>query len=231
VADVLGRTPIHAAAFGNTDDTLRVIPLLIQCGADINSLDGKGDSPITLAVKWGRLPATVDLLRSHGADIAQCDPYGGANTLVLAARHLKYDVAESLLTSVECQPEYLATTTKDGKGVLHHLALTDARMVRLFADIAQKRLLMTGLAVAAKDGLGKTPLQLLNETSPDMEMRQEFGRLLDAVETAAGYAAPTKCAIVREEGEEVEYGEDVSEDEEFFDVPVKSMGSGVAVSS
>ena len=67
MADDEGHTPLHAAASRNSVDIVR---LLLDAGADVNARSNKGETPLLNAVA-NTTPAKlfiVRLLREHGAD-------------------------------------------------------------------------------------------------------------------------------------------------------------------
>jgi ankyrin repeat protein len=54
-----GYTPLHLAA------TKEVAELLIDNGANVNAKNGNSQTPLDMAVRWGKTE-TADLLRKHG---------------------------------------------------------------------------------------------------------------------------------------------------------------------
>ena len=64
IKDHYDQTPLHYAA-GSASDNLGFIELLIKKGANVNSRDGKGRTPLTMAEQRGR-KANADFLRRHG---------------------------------------------------------------------------------------------------------------------------------------------------------------------
>ena len=70
--DVHGWTPLHVAAIGNDDTDL--IAALIETGADIETRDGTGDTPLKLAAMYNRNSAAITAaLLEAGADIEARD--------------------------------------------------------------------------------------------------------------------------------------------------------------
>jgi Ankyrin repeats (3 copies)/Ankyrin repeat len=65
------RTPLHAAAYYGVDD--RLCALLINNGADVNSLDARGQTPLFSAVKRFGNGSICRLLLCNGANVNACD--------------------------------------------------------------------------------------------------------------------------------------------------------------
>ena len=81
-----GSTPLHNAAHRGRKE---IIELLIANGADVNAKNGNSQTPLDMAVRWGKTE-TADLLRKHG---------GKTNVLQVAARPSRQQRSESSNTS------------------------------------------------------------------------------------------------------------------------------------
>ena len=63
LADKSGNTPLHYVS-GNGDQ--KMVELLVEYGADLNSRNKKGETALTIAVQR-KQTGIADFLRSHGA--------------------------------------------------------------------------------------------------------------------------------------------------------------------
>ncbi len=61
--DDMGNTPLHMAAFGETE----IVKLLLEQGADVNAVNDAGETPLHKAVQYPEYEIVRELLR-HGAD-------------------------------------------------------------------------------------------------------------------------------------------------------------------
>ena len=59
----MGLTPLHNAVI---EGYMEIVEVLIEHGADVNSVEDKGFTPLKMAVEY-KLPEIEMLLRRHGA--------------------------------------------------------------------------------------------------------------------------------------------------------------------
>ncbi|KAK5654577.1 hypothetical protein OQA88_7206 [Cercophora sp. LCS_1] len=223
-----GKTPLGYACAWGREGTAR---LLVEMGADVNSRDAWGHTPLTRAVacdKTGR--GLLEFLVERGADV-DSRSNDGSTPLGHAIAYACLDAAVFLLErgadidnrdgmgdtalvegivsgcheAVRILLKFGCDVTyvnESGSGVLHHLAAEgDGEMMRLFTE---RRI--RGLERSS----GKTPLELFNERESTPELRAAFNQLLASVkyEDEAG-----------EENEKVEMEDpdDGSDTDEFVD--------------
>ena len=82
-------TPLHlAATYARDDDGLAVVAELLQRGADVSAVDGRGRTPLHAACDTPQqlLPEVIELLLEHGADARAADSYGQQPLHRVAAR-------------------------------------------------------------------------------------------------------------------------------------------------
>jgi hypothetical protein len=136
-------TPMHAAAIaGHTD----IVTLLLDHGADVDSLDSYDKTPLYAASSTGKVEAGRFLL-DRGADI---NPGGGMLTpLAFAASRGHFDIARMLLK----RGARVDARSRSARTPLHWAAeQSKIQIVRL--------LLEHGADINARGALGKTPSQL-----------------------------------------------------------------------
>ncbi len=81
------QTPLHAAAsYGSVD----IIYTLIHCGSDVNQIDSRGHTALSLASKTGHLDA-VKILVENGADM-KIKSKRGKNPLQKAKKYKRHDI-------------------------------------------------------------------------------------------------------------------------------------------
>ena len=62
--DARGMNLLHYAAM---ESTAEVVQVLIEAGADVNALDARGDTPLTIAEDAGAPEEVLEVLRANGA--------------------------------------------------------------------------------------------------------------------------------------------------------------------
>jgi ankyrin repeat protein len=85
-SSVRSSSPVHAAVFGRK---LQAIRWLIQHGADCNTVDSDGQTPLLLAVTEGLPDVVRVLVEEGGASVEVCDN-DGRTAIDLAKRNLSY---------------------------------------------------------------------------------------------------------------------------------------------
>ncbi|MEJ5996151.1 ankyrin repeat domain-containing protein [Pedobacter sp. Du54] len=161
-ADNDGTTPFMNAAASNSD--LELITLLSSSVKNINLVNKKGNSALTLAIR-GNTPAVVNLLLSKGADVNVVDANG--NNL---AAYLIDTYSPQRLTAFEAklkllQDKGLAITAPQKNGnTLYHLALAKNDFALL------KRIEIFNVDVNAKNKEGITALHKAAMTAKDDSM-------------------------------------------------------------
>jgi ankyrin repeat protein len=120
--DRLGTTPLmHAAVYGD----LASMALLICRGADVNTTNGQGATPLLRAAFD---PDKVALLLEHGANVNACSGFG-ATALMLAARRSDSHRAVALLLAHGANPN--ATNKFGATALMAAVAGGDSRSVEL----------------------------------------------------------------------------------------------------
>ena len=86
------RTGLHwAARHGHPN----ILTLLLQLGAEVDTRDQHGSSPLTLAAEFGHEEAVLELL-GRGADVSMTDSEGD-DALMMAAKKGKVNIVKALL--------------------------------------------------------------------------------------------------------------------------------------
>ena len=155
VLDSLGWTLLHYAV---SDPAITTV--LLDAGADIEARDWSGQTPLALAVDYGKI-ATAELLLARGADIETTDD-AGRTPLWNTVREYVWDIednynakAEERLTAIEALLDHGADpdTTPTGGGAWYgpiHMAVAVPDLVRLLLDY--------GADPNLPDHVGETPL-------------------------------------------------------------------------
>ncbi|KAK3386679.1 ankyrin repeat-containing domain protein [Podospora didyma] len=171
-----GRTPLHIATSSLAGCDRRLLSLLVQHGADVNSRDIQRSQPLASAALQGNIEATSFLIE-EGASVNNRD-WEGDNVLFDAVQRNQHSSVELLL---ERGADFL-NVNNHGWNFLHFLAANgDVKMM----EIVTKRK-MVGLSSTARDSTGKIPLQVLNErkVAPTTELRAAFNNLLESIDCA-----------------------------------------------
>jgi len=96
--DHRGRTALHLAAMCNNSNAIRV--LCSDSGADTESCDASGNTPLLLAVRLGN-QAAVKALVTQGADLEVTDQEGSTPLMWACSANGAPEVVEELLKSHE----------------------------------------------------------------------------------------------------------------------------------
>jgi ankyrin repeat protein len=79
-----GKTPLHVAADRRKESMVPMLSVLMEHGADINSVDKDGNTPLFVAASHGDLEV-VRILAKHGADISAVNKDGNTPLFVAAS--------------------------------------------------------------------------------------------------------------------------------------------------
>ncbi len=139
-----GDTPLHRAAANNP----LMVQLLLENGADVEALNLKGETPLTLALQAQRINSVIHLLK-HGAD-ANTQNKGGGTALHLALEKANPELVD-LLMKAGANPNL---TRKDGTLPLH-LAVK-AYQARLLLPETYSKLVTTMLEATRNPSLPDT---------------------------------------------------------------------------
>ena len=133
--------------------TFEQVYVAISQGADVNSSDENGNTPLHWAARWNTSPATVRLLLDSGAKVDSADGEGLTPLHVAAAWSKTPEVMELMLAEVED----VNVRGKYGETPLHAAAL--------YGEMPQTVILLLehGADIFAKDKVGRTPLDLAGE--------------------------------------------------------------------
>jgi ankyrin repeat protein len=120
--DIYGISPLHLAVRGK-DTPETTMQRLLEKGAQLFARSNEGETPLHLASQEGNLNAVVTLLQ-HGADCADPDA-NGLNALHHAARKGSLDIMRLIVAYIadESRERLLRSTDKNGRNMLHHLAM------------------------------------------------------------------------------------------------------------
>ncbi len=112
--DEAGRTILEMAI---DDAKSYLVPLLLEGGADANSKDDNGYTPLHRAARLGLSEETIEALVKHGAEVNAKDKYG-MTPLSIAVRNGDYNLAKLLIEKFHAD---VNSRDKSGKTVLDHL--------------------------------------------------------------------------------------------------------------
>jgi ankyrin repeat protein len=147
-ADSEGNTPLMIAA--TVKETTTALEQVLPLVKNINALNGKGESALTMAVKSGT-PTAVELLLNKGADVKVTNKDGNNLGAYLiesyrpqmgmargseGANGKKQDPFDTKIKLLQDKGLNLATPQKDGN-TLYHLAITknDLALLKKIADL------------------------------------------------------------------------------------------------
>ena len=158
-ADNEGNTPFMNAASANSD--LAVLELLASRVKDINAVNKKGLSALTLAVRNNK-PEVVDFLISKGANVNVADANGDNLTSYLVQFYTpqKAESFNTKLKSLETKGFNLTTPQKNGN-TLYHLAVAKNELA--LVKLAEN----SKLDINAKNSEGLTALHKAAMTGQD----------------------------------------------------------------
>jgi ankyrin repeat protein len=117
VKNMLGRTPLHEAAFYGERSAAQ---FLIDHGANIHSIDGSGATPLHLAAQ-SALAEMVNLLIDNGASVDFTTPRGYTPLHYAIRAHIMRHEIQYYLTTIEtllCRGANVMAQTADSKGPL-----------------------------------------------------------------------------------------------------------------
>lgn len=197
----LGDAPLRIVYKSPHLDSLVLVKLLVEKGADVNAVNNEGEPAIKGAVQDDRAE-DVEYLISCGADVDIVDEHGNT-ALIEAIFGRAYRCVKILL---EHGADYTSVSGR-GDGVLHFLAsFADERTLQIFLD-ADIGYLNTKLR--NKEGL--TPMDYLERRSDVQNVRENFKILVDRIERR-GSPSLTKEAL---DGDWLSVND--CSDDEFFD--------------
>lgn len=148
--DKYGRTLLHCAARCDDSEDAK---LLLAKGANVNAKDELGQTPLHEAAHWGRNTEVAELLINNGADVNAEDEFGGT-PLHDAARKGHSEDAKLLLAKLLLAKGANINAKDKAYDTPLHLAAENGN-----TEVA-KLLINNGADIDAKDGDGKTPLQV-----------------------------------------------------------------------
>jgi ankyrin repeat protein len=149
---------------------VRVIKSLVNHGADINTRDNTGKTPLMSAARFMDLYCEMDrigmlkYLVKNGAEVDVSDDQG--NSVLM--HHIAYNFGETVPTLLEMGAT-VNTANRDGESPLH-LA------VKREDDRTIERLLASGAQVTIKDSAGKTPLDVALAMMAEIDYRIDCER-------------------------------------------------------
>ena len=148
VADPHGNRALHIAA---RNDNIYTVQLLVDCGADVNVLNGDGQTPLhTAAGREKDCPEFCSILLKHNAKIDAVDKDGN-QPLHLACETAVTSTVQHLL---DCNADVLATNN------FHQTALHKAACSKRDCPEVCLMLIAKGAQVNATDGSGDTSLHV-----------------------------------------------------------------------
>ena len=161
-----------------TGNNLHAVEILLDMGADINSLDIWGASPLHRAAAVASNPDTVELLLSRGARLDAVDTRGLTPLHMAAMSNVMPDVLQLLLDH---------GADVDARSAVGATPLLLAAAVNFNPEVLSV-LLSAGSDITARDGEGKTPLhaaavnpipdfsRLLLDHGTELEIKDNRGR-------------------------------------------------------
>ena len=154
-------SPLHWALKGS--QTADIVTALLDYGADMSSLSGKGAQPLHRAALSGALENATILL-DRGADIDAIMKPGGETPLLTAASWNK-----PLLVNLFLERQAKLTARDDGKNILHVAAAScDAKVFNILLSFR-----LPGITAEDTDADGKTAWDIFKQRH-DIGSRQEF---------------------------------------------------------
>eukprot|EP01102_Stenamoeba_stenopodia_P017564 TRINITY_DN631_c0_g1_i2.p1 TRINITY_DN631_c0_g1~~TRINITY_DN631_c0_g1_i2.p1 ORF type:complete len:564 (-),score=118.21 TRINITY_DN631_c0_g1_i2:179-1870(-) len=145
--DFQGKTPLRLGCERcYTSEKIRCIKLLLEHGADVDTIDNAGNNPILNLVQAGNYPC-VSLLVKHGAGVNMADDHG-RTPLFYAVNGEDFQTVELLLQSGNANPNQ---KDNDGFVPLHEAVCQESyRCVKILLD--------NGADVNLPDARGNSPL-------------------------------------------------------------------------
>jgi len=145
--DFQGKTPLRLGCERcYTSQKIRCIELLLEHGADVDTIDNAGNNPILNLVQAGNFPC-VSLLVKHGAGVNMADDHG-RTPLFYAVNGEDFQTVELLLQSGSANPNQ---KDNDGFVPLHEAVCQESyRCVKILLD--------NGADVNLPDARGNSPL-------------------------------------------------------------------------
>jgi ankyrin repeat protein len=141
--DMYGRTALRCAANAGK---LSIVQVLVQHGADVNTVDHKGRTPLCGACLYQHASVAAFLLEA-GADVHAVDQYG-ASVLMAAAQ------SESSVTLLQLLLDHgveISATDNNGQHALFSAA-------RYWSVVLIEKLVSSGVSVHTVDNIGNTVL-------------------------------------------------------------------------
>ena len=141
----------HALHIAARNGNIQTVQLLVDCGADVNVLNGDGQTPLhTAAGGWKDCPELCSILLKHNAKIDAVDKDGN-QPLHLACEAALTSTVQRLL---DCNADVLATNN------FHQTALHKAACSKRDCPEVCVMLIAKGAQVNATDGSGDTFLHV-----------------------------------------------------------------------
>ena len=167
------------------DDRWDYVELLIAHGADIDSLDEEGLTPLLAAVEGGSLEGVEDLLVA-GADVNVGDREYGATPLMVAAFDGRSEIVQRLLEAGAAVNAHARGNTEgEGAGWTALIAAASEGHVDVVAQ-----LLGAGADPAAVTATGQSALYWAEQGE-----KEDYKEVIALLEAALGVVAPTPAPV------------------------------------
>lgn len=160
----LGWTALHVAVSSAKKNAVEICSVIIQNGADVNAKEGEGNTPLHLAVlRTGReelskeaYEGIIELLLGSKADVRARNRFGVTPLHFAVIQGADQDGVELLLAA---KPDVNAKVANNDAWTPLHGAVSAGRL-----DLVGI-LIKHGADLRAKDGHGKTPLDVAERTA------------------------------------------------------------------